>query len=514
MNSKKEEDASNNADSTSNAFPSPIPPTSPEPAPKPEQQPNTPSEPFIPSNPPSTPADPKPSDEPNRPKASEEASKSTHHPPLINSTTEPDVSHNVAKACIIGGIFLLIFGIWGFFANIESASMAPGKVIVSTNRKQIQHLTGGRIKTIFVNDGDIVKKGDPLVQIDDTQEKLQKIALQKEYDQYVAISARLNAQLNNAATVIYPKELMQRINEPDVKEIIDLNENQFKVHNQYLTSQLQVLNERIAKFTSNIATIEKKLIHEKSQLELLKTEETEVKSLWEQKLVNISRFLGIQREREKTESNISALEGEKEDAEKSIQGAKAEQESLIGQTSKDDIEKLSGAQAKIYELQEKLNSVNYIIDNSLIVAPVNGTVIGLKVHTLDSVIRPGDLIMEIVPGSDKLVLEAYINPSDIDTIKIGQVAKVDLLPYSQRYTPWLIGELTQISADVFTDDKTGKSYYKALVEISAAEMEKNKDIKLYPGMPVEVIIINARRTPIQYLFQPVYRSLNRAFRET
>ncbi len=146
-------------------------------------------------------------------------------------------------------------------------------------------------------------------------------------------------------------------------------------------------------------------------------------------------------------------------------------------------------------------------------APLAGTIVGLQVHTLGGVIGPGEPLMDIVPSGDRLVIEAQINPIDIDVVHPGLVAQVRLMPFSMRNTAPLDGTVTSVSADRLTDERTGESYYLARVELNEDPAKALGGASLYPGMPAEVMVVTGERTALAYVFKPITASFNRAFRE-
>jgi len=154
------------------------------------------------------------------------------------------------------------------------------------------------------------------------------------------------------------------------------------------------------------------------------------------------------------------------------------------------------------------------VDNRMeVVAPVSGQVVDLKVHTLGGVVRPGDALLDIVPQSDELVVEARVRPVDIDAVHAGQSAQVALTAYKQRTTPRLDGRLATVSADALIDESRHISYYSAEIHIDSSELAKLNGVQLYPGMPAEVMIVTGKRTMLEYTLQPIVDSFRRAFRE-
>ena len=161
----------------------------------------------------------------------------------------------------------------------------------------------------------------------------------------------------------------------------------------------------------------------------------------------------------------------------------------------------------------QLKAAKDVIDRSKIRAPIAGTVVNLQVHTAGGVIKPGDPLLSIVPKDEPLVIEAQVDPNDIDVIHKDLPAQVRLTPLNARMVPPLSGQVAWISADRMSDRQTGASYYLARIEITSASRELPQDVALYPGMPAEVMIATGQRTFLDYMVAPVTRSFRRAFRE-
>ena len=165
------------------------------------------------------------------------------------------------------------------------------------------------------------------------------------------------------------------------------------------------------------------------------------------------------------------------------------------------------------EATARLESTFDIIRRSEIRAPLRGVVVGLKAHTIGGVIKPGAPIMSIVPDDEKLVIEARIDPNDIDVVRTGLKAYVRITPYSARLLAPVPGHVRSISADRLTDERSGQFFYLARIELERSPDPKAAMPTLYPGMPVEVMIVTGERRLLDYIINPFLKSLGRAFRE-
>jgi len=169
--------------------------------------------------------------------------------------------------------------------------------------------------------------------------------------------------------------------------------------------------------------------------------------------------------------------------------------------------------AKILDVREQIGSVDDVLNRTEITAPRSGVVVGLKYHTVGGVVQPGGQILDIVPGDASLVIEAQVRPEDIDVVGPGLACDVQLSAYSRRSTPPIPGRVVQVSADSFVDEVTQRSYYRTLVEVNAEALEALHDVSLYPGMPADVFIKTGRRSALEYLLEPITKSLRRSMRE-
>ncbi len=174
---------------------------------------------------------------------------------------------------------------------------------------------------------------------------------------------------------------------------------------------------------------------------------------------------------------------------------------------------LRDAQTKLAELQDRLRAASDVRDRTDILAPQDGRIVSIRNVTPGGVVRPGEPIMDLVPVDDEMVIEAQISPLDIDTVHPGLAAEVKLTSYKQQRLPILIGEVVSVSADALTEERTGADYYLAEIQFTPKQLEILEDVRLYPGMPAEVLVVTGERTPFEYLAQPVRDSFRRALRE-
>ena len=166
------------------------------------------------------------------------------------------------------------------------------------------------------------------------------------------------------------------------------------------------------------------------------------------------------------------------------------------------------------EYRAQLRVAHDVLARTEVRAPVDGTVVALQVHSVGGVIAAGEPLLDVVPGEERLIVEAKVDPVDIDVVQAGLHAEVRLLPFNLRDTPPVPGEVISISADSLKDERTGQTWYLARIVLDDAFLAGLDGVAPSPGMPVEVMIHTGERTPLEYFLEPIVRSFRRAFRES
>ena len=433
--------------------------------------------------------------------------------PLPETPERPPVRRPLLAAVLIILIFFGGFGTWAALAPLDSAAQALGRVTVASNRKTVQHLEGGIVKELLVEEGDAVAEGQVLIQLDDTQARARLELLRGRYDKLLATEARLEAEQAFTAGIKFPASLTSRRNKSQVAKILDTETALFEARQRSVEGRIQIFHKRIAQLNKEISGLEAQIAAEDRQLALIEDERASFETLFKKGIVGKARLLALKREEAK-------LQGERGDHLSLI--AKAGQQ--IGATELEIIDlknnmlnqvisDLRNTQAELVDVSERLKAAEDIFLRTDIRAPKAGVVMGLNVHTETGVITPGQHLLDIVPEDDTLVIEAQVSPNDIDVVYAGLPSQVRLTAFKQRNTPLLVGNLNRVSADSFTDERSGASYFLARVAIDAAELKKLGGRELYPGMGAEVMIKTGKRTTMDYILAPLTDSLRQAFRE-
>lgn len=443
--------------------------------------------------------------------------------PVTQTDVPPTQPERYAAGPITFGMWTIIIvfgflGVWSALAPLDSAAVARATVVVDSNKKTIQHLEGGIIDEILVKEGDIVKKNDPLIRLNQTAAKARVGILRSQYFIAKSAASRLLAERDGKQELEFPEELTKAQNDSEygkeATEAMDTQRRMFISRRDTLTSQVNILEQRIKQSQEEIEGLQAQEKSARQQMSLLDEEISTVQKLLAAGNAMKPRLLALQRSR-------SDLDGKRGEYVALI--ARARQ--TIGQAEIEKIGKkndftnninteLRDTQAQLADLEEKLRASDDILERIVIVAPQDGKVNDLQYHTVGGVIPPGGKVMDIVPLQDKMVFDAQVSPQDIHIVHEGLHARVRLTAYKTRRVPIVEGHITNVSADKFTDQRTGMTYYNARVELDPKQLEHLAErVQLYPGMPAEALIVTGRRTVLSYLISPLTDSMRRAFRE-
>jgi HlyD family type I secretion membrane fusion protein len=398
---------------------------------------------------------------------------------------------------------------------LESAAIALGEIIVEGNRRSVQHLEGGIIKEILVTDGSKVEAGQPLILLDETQALASTQLLTKRLHDNTALAARLEAERQEATEITFPDWLLRdAASDPATAAAIATQENIFYSRAETMRSQLSMLSRRSAQFNEEIAGLQAEVDAIDQELVHIRAELADVRSLVGQGLSRRERLYALQRQEAsilgRRGRNIAAIARAKQSiSENEIRG-----ETLKIEARESAIRELREVQVQIADTNERLLAARDVLRRTTITAPVGGVVVNLNVHTMGGVVSPGETLMEIVPEDERLVIEARIDPIDIDVVRAGLTARVRLTALSARTTPELDAIVERVSADRTIDEKTGAVYFVARIHIEKDQLERLDGKELYPGMPVEVMIATGDTTLLNYMVQPITDLMRRGFTES
>ncbi len=409
---------------------------------------------------------------------------------------------------LIGGM-----SVWATTTQLAGAVIAPGTVVVDTSVKKVQHLTGGIVGEILVKDGDKVKAGDLLVRLDETLTRANLLIVSKQLDELAGRSARLIAERDGASEVPIPARFADRMKDPEVLEIMNGERSLFASRRKSREGQKAQLRERISQLKEEIEGVNGQIKAKSIEIELIGKELAGLGTLEEKQLVTTNRINSLKREAARLEGERAQLRAAGAQAKGKIAEIELQLLQIDQELRTDIVKELREIQGKEAELEERLVAAEDQLKRVDIRAPQSGVVHQLAVHTIGGVINPGEPLMLIVPGDDKLVIEAKVAPHDIDQVRSSKTVNLRFPAFNQRTTPEIKGILTRVAADLTREPQTGVSFYVARIEIPDEELQRLEGLTLVPGMPTEAYIKTIDRTALTYLLKPIEDQLAKAFKE-
>jgi HlyD family secretion protein len=408
---------------------------------------------------------------------------------------------------------ILLGGGWLAFVPLAGAVVVPGNLVVQSNVKTIQHPTGGVVAEIKVADGARVAAGDLLLRLDATQAQASLQTVSKQLDESRARISRLTAERDGLSQPEFPAALMARSVEDNVRSVVASEVSLFKARSDGRKSQKELLQSKIAQLSQETSGLEAQVNSKAEQLELIAGELVGVKDLYDKRLVPLMRLTTLQRESARVEGERGQLIFSIAETKSKIDEARLQIARLDQDFRTDVVKELGETQGKEAELVERGVAARDVLDRVEMRAPTSGVIHQLSAHTIGGVIRPGEAIMEIVPDTDDLLVEARLQPQDIDHVRPGQKAFVRFSAFNQRVTPQLTGTVSLVSADTSHDQQTNTHYFTVRIVLPDDERRRLGGLQLVPGMPAEVFMQTGSRTMMNYLLKPITEQMNRAFVE-
>lgn len=417
---------------------------------------------------------------------------------------------------LITSLFLLLSILclytWANLAPLESASIAPGFVRAEGQNQKIEHLFGGKVESININNGDLVKKGDILIVLDNKETKTGLTARLNEYLTALAQRDVANAMLNAEKSVAFNKAttvLANRLNKNDVLNVQNAN---FNTTRQVRIENEQLLQSKINQIRSAITTENIRLNALNVQLNLASKQLDSYNKLVSKKHIARLQIVDLEKEISQLKGKIAAGQNLIIEKKLAIDENKLRIAHLLSEEKQQAAMMLADIEDSIPTLQAQIIRMEQNIEESLIKAPVAGIITDLNISSVGETVKSGEELMKILPEEDNLIIEARLNTADIESIQEGQKARVRLTAYNFRSTPMLDANVAKISADRMQDE-LGYFYQLQLV-IAKSELAQYPEISLAAGMPAEGIIINDKRTVMEYLLEPIKRGINRSLRES
>lgn len=437
-------------------------------------------------------------------------SSTTGGAPATDSTTAPWVRFG---NWVLAGLGLTFLG-FGLM-SISGAVVATGVVNVETNYKAVQHLDGGIVSRILVKNGDRVREGDVLIKLDETAARTNLAVVQSRANDLIVQRARLEAERRRAGEIELPAEIAAaEPRDTTLAGIVAAQRALFRARMAAYHGELEVARKRYEQAANDVVGLTKLLAARRREAELNATELASVKPLYERGFANQQRIMPIERDKARLEGEVGKLVSDLARA----RGAAAEAELKLAQVEKELVQSTSDELRKVEgQLAEALEQRTQLTDKlkrTELRAPRAGSVNALAAHTEGGVIQAGAVALQIIPDGELLLVDAQLQPNDIDKVKKGQAAWIRFPAFNAKSTPRLEATVTTVSPAQITDNQ-GKQFFTAQVALAKGEVDKlPKGHVLVPGMPAEVYIDTGGRSMLSWLVKPLMDAMSRTMRES
>lgn len=409
---------------------------------------------------------------------------------------------------MFGGLVVL-----SMVVNLAGAVVASGSVTVEGNYKTIQHLDGGIVAKIHVRNGDLVKRGDPLVRLEDTNALANLSIIMARVRELMIQQARLVAERDRAPAFELPEAVKPFEADPQIRDIMHAQQSLFAARRAAHTGEIALLFQRLEQVKAELGGQETELKSRRRQIDLTNKELRGVEPLFAKGFASQQRLGGLQREHARLEGDIGRLVADIARAKSAISEAELKIAQSQKELTQNVVDELRKVQAALAEAEEQRKTLADKMQRIELRAPEAGRVHALSMHTEGGVIQPGVQIMQIIPDGERLVIDAQFAPQDIDKVRQGLPAAVRFPAFAAHTTPRVTGKVSTVSAAEHTTQQ-GRTYFTARIEIPPSELSRlGSGNRLVPGMPAEVYIETATRSVLSYLLKPMADAMSKAFRD-
>lgn len=424
---------------------------------------------------------------------------------------------NPRKYSFAGYILLFltfgVLGTWSYFAIIASAVVANGVVSLESDRKVVQHLEGGIVQKILVREADTVQQGDPLLILDNVEVRSNMVVLQQRKAASEAVIARLAAEQTFTDEINFPEELLAS-EDQQVRNVMQTQRNIFADRRSIFLSQSEILSFRADQLNGQAEGNEVQLSALKRRLTLRSALFERMRTGQELGVIENNRLS----EMEDSVIQIEASVGEVMSSISQVKAAAGEAQLNILKLKQEYSERanseLKTARAELAEVNERLTVAIDRMQRTAILAPTTGKIQSLAVTTVGSVIRSGEILMEIVPSNETLLIDAKISPVDVDNVRPGLETEVRFSAFKAKLHKIVLGEVLSISTDVITSTHANEApYYLARIKVNEDNLTDEIRKGLTAGMPADVVILTGERSVLHYITAPLTDAISKSLRE-
>jgi protease secretion system membrane fusion protein len=424
---------------------------------------------------------------------------------------------SLGRSLLWGWLVLLLGGggfmAWAVFAPLDQGVTASGQVVVTGNRKVVQHPTGGIIAEILVKEGDTVQAGQPVVRMDTTMARAQLETARGQWIIARAVEARLSAERETGDALVFPADLTAIASEPQARQAIALQTRLFETRRTSLRTELSAIDESMAGLQAQIRGTEASRAAREEQLRLLREELRNQRDLATDGYLPRNRVSEQERLQAQLTGQIAEDGAVIARARSGIGELRMRAVGRQNEYRQQAETQLTEVQKEVGALSNRIQALQFDLRNTELRAPASGTVVSLNVFTPGGVIQAGAPMMDILPQGEPLRVEASLPPQFVDKVRPGLDVEVLFPAFNQRTTPNIKAKVKSISADALTDQRSGMTYYRTIVEVTPEGTRQLRDHEIKAGMQAEVFIRTGERSAMNYLFKPLQDRIRAAMTE-
>ena len=430
---------------------------------------------------------------------------------------ERQASRQSLRKPIIAGLTVIILGFggfltWGFTAELDSAAVATGSVIVDSKKKVVNHYEGGILKKLLVDEGQHVTAGQTLALLDGTRSESEIGQLRGERFGLMAKLARLRAEQRGQGNIAFPQELTAS-DEAYVGDILSDEQRLFSKRNEVYAAKRDAQAKQIEQFEAEAQALVSQIKARTRQEKLVAEQLKGIRQLADKGYATRTQLVEVENNWSDLVGDMGEFKAQKAAAQQQKAEAEINLASIEMEWQSDIATEIQEAQLAFNDVTQRIRASKDVLDRLEVKAPQAGTVANIQIRTPGGVISPAEPIMDIIPEDEPLVIEARIKRQDIDSVQVGSKVQIRLTAYSQRRLSPLIGEVRYVAPDQTVDEQRDSSYYIIRAAINSEELAKYDDINLRPGMPANILVLKTPRKAIDYLIDPIVQSMDKAFRE-
>lgn len=414
-------------------------------------------------------------------------------PPLLGNATK------------LAGVTLTVFILWASVAKVDEAVKGMGRTISSGQNKMIQHMEGGIVADISVQEGQMVEPEQILFRIqNENSASTMRENMIRQRNLEAAI-VRLKAEVNETP-LSFPDVMRE-----EMPEVVKTEEQQFASRKQQRAEGLRILSDQINQKQHSLEELTSKVENLKRELETAQAQYRMVDGLQKAGATSANRVLDVKAKVDRFRTELSSATQSIPITQSELSEATGRLEETRARQKNDLLDELHKSTQESQQLWERQKADKDRMVRTDVTAPVKGIVNRLYIHTIGGTVRPGEVLAEVTPLDDNIIVEAKIAPEHRAKIWVGQEVKVKITAYEYATYGTLPGTVTDISADSFADEQGHAPYYRVKVTMDRSKLSEDK--KIMPGMMTEVNILTGKRTVMDYLLRPLLRIQEDAFKE-